>query len=133
MNCYVKAMKKSPLHLIPTDFMKILSVQQDHCGSHNNFMKFFWKIILFMVFAYLLKSNDSKPQKILFQKARVRPQPHSFSIHRWVSHFSTTGVVGSRNQNATDSIKQHNFLCEARTDLLDTNINALWDPEVENS
>ena len=34
---YVKTMKKYPLHLNLTDFLKILSVPQDHCGRHNNF------------------------------------------------------------------------------------------------
>ena len=43
VNCYVKTVKKYPLHFNPTDFLKILSVPQDHCGSHNNFMKFFSK------------------------------------------------------------------------------------------
>ena len=32
---YVKIMKKYPPHLNLTDFMKILSVPKDHCGSHN--------------------------------------------------------------------------------------------------
>ena len=36
------AHQKYPLHLTPTD-IKILSIPQDDCGSHNNFMKFFSK------------------------------------------------------------------------------------------
>ena len=43
VNCYVKTVKKYPLHLNRADFMKILSVPYDHCGSHNNFLKFFSK------------------------------------------------------------------------------------------
>ena len=46
VNCYVKKMKKYPLHLNLTDFMKILSERQDHCGSQNNFMIFFEKVII---------------------------------------------------------------------------------------
>ena len=41
VNCYVKTMKKYPLRLNRKNFKKILSVPQDHCGSHNNFMKVF--------------------------------------------------------------------------------------------
>ena len=52
VNCYVKTMKKYPLHLNLTDFLKILSVPHDHCGSHNYFIIFFRKIVLFMVFTY---------------------------------------------------------------------------------
>ena len=52
VNCYVKTTKKCSLYLSRTDFLKILLVLQDHCGSHNNFMKFFSKIIHFMVFTY---------------------------------------------------------------------------------
>ena len=47
-NCYVKRVKKYPLHFNLADFMKILSVPQDHYGSHNNFLK----IIHIMVFTY---------------------------------------------------------------------------------
>ena len=43
VNCYVKTVKKYSLHLNRADFMKILSVSQDHCGSHNNFLKIFSK------------------------------------------------------------------------------------------
>ena len=43
VNCYVKTMKKYPLHLNLTDFLKILSVPHDHWGKHNNFMNFFSK------------------------------------------------------------------------------------------
>ena len=50
VNCYVKTMKKYRILLNLTDFMKILSKPQDHCGSQNNFMIFFRKNILFMVF-----------------------------------------------------------------------------------
>ena len=45
-------MKNYPLHLNRTDFMTILSVPQDHCGSHNNFTYFFFWKINFMVFTY---------------------------------------------------------------------------------
>ena len=43
VNCYVKMMKKYPLRLNLTDFMKILSVPQDYCGIHNNLRKIFSK------------------------------------------------------------------------------------------
>ena len=52
VNCYVKTVKKYSLYLNRADFMRALSVPQDHCGTHNNFMNFFQKIILFMVFTY---------------------------------------------------------------------------------
>ena len=35
VNCYVKTVKKCSLYLSRTDFLKILSVPQDHCGSHK--------------------------------------------------------------------------------------------------
>ena len=35
VSCYVKTVKKYPLYLNRADFMKILSVPQNHCGSHN--------------------------------------------------------------------------------------------------
>ena len=69
VNCYVKTMKKYPLHLNGSDFMKILSVPQDHCGSHNNFMKFFSKnnthygVYIFSNFDFRLNRlalNDTK-------------------------------------------------------------------------
>ena len=41
--------EKYSLNLNRADFMKILSVLQDNCGSHNNIMKFFRKIILFII------------------------------------------------------------------------------------
>ena len=40
VNCYVKTIKKYPLHLNLTNFVKVLSVPHDYCGSHNNFIKF---------------------------------------------------------------------------------------------
>ena len=43
VNCYVKTVKKYSFYLNRTDFMKVLSVQQDHCGTRYNFMKIFWK------------------------------------------------------------------------------------------
>ena len=43
INCYVKTTKKCSLYLSRTDFMTVLSVRQDHCGSHNNFIKKFSK------------------------------------------------------------------------------------------
>ena len=41
VNCNVKTVKKCSLYLSRTNFLKRLSVPQDHCGSHDNFMKFF--------------------------------------------------------------------------------------------
>ena len=38
--------------------MKILLEPQDHCGSHNNFMKFFWKIYLNIAFSLLKTAFD---------------------------------------------------------------------------
>ena len=43
VNCYVETVKKYSLYLNRTDFMRVLSVPQDHCGTHNNFMKIFSK------------------------------------------------------------------------------------------
>ena len=36
---------KYPLYLKRTDFMKVLSLPQDHCDSDNNFIKKIRKII----------------------------------------------------------------------------------------
>ena len=43
VNCFVKTGKKYSLYLNRTDLMRVLSVPQDHCGTHNNFMKIFSK------------------------------------------------------------------------------------------
>ena len=52
--CFVKTMKKYPLHLNRADFMKILPVPQDHCASHNNFLKIFSKnYTLYGVYIFL--------------------------------------------------------------------------------
>ena len=40
VNCYIKTVKKYPLYLNRADFMKILSVPQDHCGSMIFFCPF---------------------------------------------------------------------------------------------
>ena len=54
VNCYVKTVKKYPLHLNRADFMKILSLPQDHYGSHNNFLKIFSKnYTLYGVYIFL--------------------------------------------------------------------------------
>ena len=69
VNCYVKTVKKCSLYLSRTDFLKMLSVPQDHCGSHNNFMKFFSKnytlygVYIFSNFGFRLNRlalNDTK-------------------------------------------------------------------------
>ena len=69
INCYVKTTKKCSLYLSRTDFLKILSVPQDHCGSHNNLMKFFSKnytlygVYIFSNFGFRLNRlafNDTK-------------------------------------------------------------------------
>ena len=69
MNLDVKTMKKDPLHFNLTDFMKVFSVPQDHCGKHNNFIKFFSKnYTLYGVYIslnfgfrlYRLTFNDTK-------------------------------------------------------------------------
>ena len=39
VDCYVKTVKNYSLSLNQTNFMKVQSVQQDHCGSRNYFMK----------------------------------------------------------------------------------------------
>ena len=65
VSCNVKTIKIHLLHLNLTDFMKILSVSKYHCESHNNFMKFFWKIILFLI---RLAFNDTKTH---FYKSEV--------------------------------------------------------------
>ena len=77
VNWYVKTVKKYHLHLNCADyenliiFMKILSVPQDHCGSHNNFLKIFSKnYTLYGVYIFLnfdirltrLMFNDTKTQ-----------------------------------------------------------------------
>ena len=41
VNCYVKTMKKYPLHFHLTDFMKILSVPQDYYNYDFVFQNFF--------------------------------------------------------------------------------------------
>ena len=69
INCYVKTTKKCSLYLSRTDFLKILSVPQDHCGSHNNFLKIFSKnytlygVYIFLNFGICLNPlafNDTK-------------------------------------------------------------------------
>ena len=69
VNCYDKTVKKYPLHLDCADFMKILSGPQDHCGSHNYFLKnFSKKYTLYGVYTFLnfgirlnrLAFNDTK-------------------------------------------------------------------------
>ena len=58
VNCYVKMFKNIPL-MWTVRILKILSGQQDHCGSHNNFLDFFRKIINLMVFTYFFKFLQS--------------------------------------------------------------------------
>ena len=62
-------MKKYPLHLNHTDFLKILSVPQDHCGRHNNFIKILSKnytlygVYIFLNFGFRVNRfafNDTK-------------------------------------------------------------------------
>ena len=66
VNCYVKTVKKYPLYLNRTDFMKILSVPKDYCESHNNFIKNFSKnyklygVYISLNFGFRLAFKDTK-------------------------------------------------------------------------
>ena len=69
VNCYVKTVKKYSLNLNRSDFMRVLSVPQDHCRTHNNFMKIFSKnytfygVYIFSNFGFRLNRfafNDTK-------------------------------------------------------------------------
>ena len=77
VNYYVKKMKKYPLHLKLTDFIKVLSVPQDRCGSHNNLMKFFSKnytlygVYIFSNFGFRLNRLAFNDTKIHFYISEV--------------------------------------------------------------
>ena len=77
INCYVKTTKKCSLYLSRTDFLKILSVPQDHCGSHNNLMKFFSKnytlygVYIFSNFGFRLNRLAFNDTKIHFYISEV--------------------------------------------------------------
>ena len=57
--------------------MKILSVPQDHCGSHNNFMNFFLKnytlycVYIFENFGFRLNPFAFNDSKTHFHKSEV--------------------------------------------------------------
>ena len=77
VNSYIKIMKKYPLHLNLADFIKILSVPQDHCRSHNNFMKFFSKnytlygVYISLYFGFRLNRLASHVKKTYFYISEV--------------------------------------------------------------
>ena len=76
-NCYVKTMKKYPLHFNRADFMKIMSVPQDHCRSHNYFFKIFSKnytlygVYIFSNFGFCLNRLALKDTKTHFYISEV--------------------------------------------------------------
>ena len=57
VNCYVKTVKTYPLHLKRENFMKILSVPQDHCGSHNNFSKIYTLYGVYIILNFGIRLN----------------------------------------------------------------------------
>ena len=69
VNCFVKTVKKYSLYFNHTDFMRVLSVPHDHCGTHNNFIKIFsrnyslYGVYIFSNFGFRLNRlavNDTK-------------------------------------------------------------------------
>ena len=77
VNCFVKTVKEYSLHLKRADFMKILSLQQDHCGSQNNFLKIFSKnytlygIYIFLNFGIRLSNLSFYGTKIQLYVSEV--------------------------------------------------------------
>ena len=72
VNCFVKTVKKYSLNLNRTDFLKVLSVPQDHCGTQNNFTKIFSKnytlygVYIFPNFGFRLTRLAFNDTKTLF-------------------------------------------------------------------
>ena len=64
VNCFVKTVKNYSIYLNCTDFMRVLSVLQEHCGTHNNLMKIFSKnytlygVYIFLNFDIRLKDKN---------------------------------------------------------------------------
>ena len=74
---YVKTLKKYNLHFNRADFMKIMSVPQDHYGSHDNFLKIFSKnytlygVYIFLNFGFRLNRFAFKDTKTHFYISQV--------------------------------------------------------------
>ena len=64
VNCYVNTTKKCSLNLSRKDFFIILSVPQDHCGSHNNLLKFFSNFTFYGV--YISINFDFRLNRLAF-------------------------------------------------------------------
>ena len=77
VNCFVETVKKYSLYLNRTDLMRVLSVTQDHCGTHYNFMKNFSKnytlygVYIFPNFGFSLNRLTLNDTKIHFYKSKV--------------------------------------------------------------
>ena len=84
-NWYVKTMKKYPLHLKLTDFMKILSVLLDHCESHRR---------LFYLSVMWSKTDQSETSimKLVYAKNKIiadRNRRNFLKNFSWVFPRST--------------------------------------------
>ena len=77
VNCFVKTAKKYSPYLNRTDFMRVLSVPQDHCGTHDNYMQIFSKnytisgVYIFPNFGFCLTRLVFNDTKTLFYISRV--------------------------------------------------------------
>ena len=70
VNCYVKTVKNYPLPFNRADFMKIMSVPQDHYGRHNNFLEIF-SINYTLYGVYIFLNFDIRLDRLTFYDTKT--------------------------------------------------------------